>query len=346
MNDPEYIFSRFVADLMVAYDLKIIEDIIHGRDSIIDFRVSNASGATAVVETRLYQSLKISLDLWRRAFDQLEALRIKSTSQVGLLVTNARLPTALRAEVPNSITVWDYDVITFLVGSRPGLATEWERISQESFIHRSSPLPEPGQTSVGFIDTPRTPPAPPARSLSSATPGADLCKKLKDIKPGKGNMATAFENTCIDALKYLFDGDLINWTPQKKSFSQLHRYDLIARIASQNDFWNSLVMDHRSRYLIFEFKNYKDRVTQREIYSTEKYLFPQAMRSTAIIISRNGANRNAVQVTHGAFREAGKLILVLDINQVCDMLHRRDRGEDPSSVLAGVIEDMLVGLER
>lgn len=339
-------FEQFVADLMVAFEIEIVEDGSGPRDTGFDFRVVNPAGTKAVVEARLYQSLKIGFNLWRRTFDQLEGVRMRTESKIGLLVTNARLPVALRAEVPSSITVWDYDAITFLVGSHPGLAAEWARISQEGFIHRSEPLPEARAVPIGFINASPAPPGPPAAPPLSSTHGADLCKKLKDIKAGKGKPATDFENACIEALKYLFDGDLINWTPQRKSYGQLHRYDLIARIASQNDFWNSLVADHRARYLIFEFKNYKDPITQAEVYSTEKYLFPLAMRSTGIIISRKGANRNAVRVTHGAFREAGKLILILNIDQVCDMLHRRDCGKDPSAVLADVIEDMLVGLER
>ena len=107
-----------------------------------------------------------------------------------------------------------------------------------------------------------------------------------------------------------------------------------------------MISDHRAHYVIFEFKNYKDEITQAELYSTENYLFPQAMRSTAVVVSRKGANRNAERVILGAFREAGKLIVSIDLDQMCDMLHRRDVGDDPASILSNVIEDMLVGLER
>ncbi len=70
------------------------------------------------------------------------------------------------------------------------------------------------------------------------------------------------------------------------------------------------------------------------------------MRSTAIIVSRKGASRNAERVIHGAFREAGKLILSIDLKQMCEMLRKRDAGDDPASVLSDAIEGMLVGLER
>lgn len=66
---------------------------------------------------------------------------------------------------------------------------------------------------------------------------------------------------------------------QARSVSELHRLDLIARISSNDEFWNSLIQNFRARYVIFEFKNYADLIGQREIYSTEKYLFPTAMRA-------------------------------------------------------------------
>lgn len=177
--------------------------------------------------------------------------------------------------------------------------------------------------------------------------GKHICERLKATKAGrKGKAASEFENICIEALKYLFEEDFINWTPQKKSHTHLHRYDLIARIVSQNDFWNSVISDHRARYVIFEFKNYGDPVPPVQIYTTERYLLPTAMRSTAIIISRKGLSNSAYRVTAGALREAGKLIISLDIDQICSMLHKKDSGEDPSSVIATQLDDLLLGMER
>ncbi len=339
-------FEQFVTDLLRSFDARV-EEVPRGRDPGYDFKAFNQAGVSAVVEARLHQSLKISFNIWRRSVDQLEGARVRAETPIGLLVTNALLADALRAEIPDSIEVWDYNAITVLVAANPNLAAEWERISQEGFIHRSEPLPQAQPLApLRFVAPPdvrRERPAPPPRR---GPEGKDICRRLHAIKAGRGKPAIDFENVCVEALKYLFDGDLINWSTQKKSHGRLHRYDLIARIASENDFWNSLVADHRTRYLIFEFKNYREAITQSEVYSTEKYLFPQAMRSTGIIISRKGANRNAVSVTHGAFRETGKLIIILDLEQVCDMLHRRDRGEDPSKVLSDLIEDMMIGLER
>lgn len=336
-------FERFVNALLTSHGVEIIEAPRHA-DPGYDFRVKNQAGVTAVIEVKLHQSLNIPITLWRRMFEQIEATRRVAGVRVGMIVTNARLSATMRRETPEAITIWDFDAISVLAAGDRTMAEWWERISQEGFIHRSEPLPAPEPVVVDFVSTEAG--AGPHDDKLSKPQGADLCQRLKGIKAGKGKVATEFENACIDALKYLFEDDLINWSPQKSSKGSLHRYDVIARVSSQNDFWNSIIADHRARYVIFEFKNSGKLITQAEIYSTEKYLYPQAMRSTGIIISRKGANRNAIRVMHGAFREAGKLILSLNIDQMCEMLHMRDQGEDPAQLLSDVIEDMLVGLER
>jgi hypothetical protein len=144
----------------------------------------------------------------------------------------------------------------------------------------------------------------------------------------------------------LFGEDLTGWIKHPGSDTGLHFYDRIARISSNNDFWNSLIADFRTRYVIFEFKNYSGKISQQQIYSTEKYLFLTAMRATAIIISRKGANSNALAAARGALREAGKLILNFSLDDLCEMLHRKDEGDDALAVISERLDDMLIKLER
>ena len=107
-----------------------------------------------------------------------------------------------------------------------------------------------------------------------------------------------------------------------------------------------MVNQFRSRYIIFEFKNYARKIKQGQIYTTEKYLFLTALRSTAIIISRNGADRNAEAASRGALREHGKLMINLSISDLCKMLELKDNGDDPNTVLLDRLDDMLMRLER
>lgn len=51
-------------------------------------------------------------------------------------------------------------------------------------------------------------------------------------------------------------------------------------------------------------------------------------------------------MTQGAMRESGKLMLVLNDDKVCQMLHMKERGEDPTDLLFDVADDFLLSLPR
>lgn len=164
------------------------------------------------------------------------------------------------------------------------------------------------------------------------------------MKVGKAG-ARQFETKASDALKYLFADDFLSWKLQKAS-DTMHRFDLVARIASEHDFWASIVRYFKTWYVVFEFKNHTRFITQGEIYSTEKYLFVPAMRSVALIISRKGADKNARAVMRGALRETGKLMLSLSLDDVYKMLEMKDKGDDPNTLLFELLDEMLMKLER
>jgi hypothetical protein len=181
--------------------------------------------------------------------------------------------------------------------------------------------------------------------LIRETRGEQLCKEIHQI-PARRDHAKKFETKVMEALRYIFDTDLTAWSPQKASDNSLPFYDLVARVASEHDFWNVIANQFRSRYIIFEFKNYGGKIKQGQIHTTEKYLFGTALRSTAIIVSRKGADKNAMAVSRGALRESGKLIINLTVSEVCEMLHLKDAGDDHNTILVERVDEMLMRLER
>ncbi|WP_443970413.1 hypothetical protein [Sphingobium sp. CR28] len=123
--------------------------------------------------------------------------------------------------------------------------------------------------------------------------------------------------------------------------------DIIARLVpTENPFWSSLASDFRTRYVIFEFKNYSDPISQDQIYTTEKYLFTAALRSVAIIVARNGASESARKARRGSLREQGKLILCIGMDQLCEMLRKRDGGGDPTDHLYEQLDELLMTIAR
>ncbi|UPK20325.1 hypothetical protein IVA73_04145 [Bradyrhizobium sp. 131] len=70
-----------------------------------------------------------------------------------------------------------------------------------------------------------------------------------------------------------------------------------------------------------------------------------ALRSTAIIISKVGADKNAMALCRGVLREHGKLIINLTVEDICAMLQMRDEATDHNSVLTDYVDKMLMELE-
>ena len=87
-------------------------------------------------------------------------------------------------------------------------------------------------------------------------------------------------------------------------------------------------------------------VTQNEIYTTEKYLYSKALRSVGIIISANGYNENAYWAAKGSLRENGKLILLLNTNDLIEMNQMKLKQNDPSVYLLDKLDELLLELEK
>lgn len=172
-------------------------------------------------------------------------------------------------------------------------------------------------------------------------------ERLETIIAGKKN-AQQYEKFCVDILKYLFNDTLTLWEEQQKSNDDLFRFDLICKIKNNinNEFFNTIENYFSSKYIIFEFKNYIEEITQKEVYTTEKYLYKTALRTVAILLTRNGVDKNGIKAIKGTLRENGKLIIVLDDSDIKQMIYAKEHGEDYIEILINKLDKMLASLEK
>lgn len=164
----------------------------------------------------------------------------------------------------------------------------------------------------------------------------------------KVRKSSEYEDLCIRVLKNLFATNLGLWSDQQRSNEDLYRFDLICKIKDniQEAFWKFIEEYFRSKYVIFEFKNYTDQITQGEIYTTDKYLYAKALRCVAIIISCNGEDKNAKKAMKGTLRENGKLILSISNKDLIMMLSGKIQGDSPAEYLYSMLDTMLVELDK
>lgn len=194
---------------------------------------------------------------------------------------------------------------------------------------------EPAQ---GFIET---------DNLKHDNYTRSLIKEMQLCQEGKP-MARTYELLCYKLLENIFSEDLALWKEQQKSNKDLYRFDLLCRIKDGNKktFWSIVERYFNSKYIIFEFKNYAEAISQKEIYTTEKYLYAKALRCVGIIISQHGYNENAYWAAKGCLRENGKLIILLDTNDLIKMNEMKETQDDPSNYLLDRLDDVLLELEK
>ena len=190
----------------------------------------------------------------------------------------------------------------------------------------------------------------------STVSASDLCRELKKIPPGAPG-AKAFEEITDRIFSYLFPHDLLRTElTSRRTRDGLNIYDLVFQIRNLSEFWTNLARDLRSRVLIVECKNYGKPIRAMQIYTTERYLSAAALRSIALIITRKRPHHSAIAAASGALRESGKLMLILDEEDLCTMLHMRElqletddsqiKGNDPSEFINSRLHQFLARLPR
>lgn len=252
-----------------------------------------------------------------------------------------------------------------LIVSSP-LSDQWKDVARHAGVELIWDLPEllsrAAKTSVyerllSFIsdvgvgdqgtrgDSPSTASTTVDSSQPPVSRGEELCSRFQDIPKG-GAGAIEFERICTESIKHLFGDQFGSWHEQDASEGGFHRRDFLVRLRPKHDFWTSLAHDFRTRYIVFEFKNDEEAISQDQIYSTEKYLFTTALRSVAFIVARCGADKGAYRAASGALRETGKLIMILDQNDLCEMLRASDRVGDPEILLHERLDQILTKMLR
>lgn len=175
----------------------------------------------------------------------------------------------------------------------------------------------------------------------------EMIKKYENCFVGRAG-ATSFENICFDMLKYSLADELALWEKQQKSNKELYRFDSLCRIKDNTgkSFWNIIENFFNSKYVVFEYKNYSDKITQKEIYTTEKYLYKTALRNVAIVIAKNGYSENALWAAKGCLRENGKLIILMNANELKEMCDMKHNDKDPNELLLTKLDELLITLEK
>lgn len=234
--------------------------------------------------------------------------------------------------------VWDIRNVLWLFEDYPELKNELISILNYSVENIEPERPEP----VIFEESSQMENTDPESVADS------YIAQLKVLETGSAAFKK-YEELCVSILKYILGEYLTLWEQQKTTEENLYRFDMCCKIKNgvTQDFFDTICKYFSTKYIVFEFKNYEKPITQREIYTTEKYLYEKALRKVAIIISRNGADKHAEMAARGSLRESGKLIICLSDEDMKAMLQIKKEGERTTGgYLEDILDDMLMRLEK
>lgn len=331
-------FERFVENILQRRGFEVSTHPIQG-DGGFDL-VAQKNRQKWAVEVKYYRTGRAQPSLIQAALLRVVIASTPEEFQHGMLVVSATVPEDLKSamEKRHGVTIVDRGILRSWVADHVDLSDQLEALVESTTTQGS-------RDERSYFNLELVPKRDTVRDSDRTKLGASLCQELRALPKGKSTWKK-YEDLCERILKFLFPKDLHGWHKQKRTDDGLHRYDFVCRIHPSTDFWQFVISDLNSRYALFEFKNYTSKISQGQVLTTEKYLLERGLRRMALIFTRIGADENAKKMVQGAMRENGKFMLILDDEIVCEMLHHRDGGGDPSDILFERADDFLLTLPR
>ena len=329
-------FEKIVADIFTSYNFyTTLPPQTHDNGYDI---LATANDTNYIIEVKYSRTAHIPASSLFDAACRLKVISEKfDVISIPILVVGARIKPALRMKLESigNIIVLDIQNLLFLVQDNEILKSELLSILDFSV---NDLLPEEPSTKLFLQQSePVTPPK---------TQGKLLKERISNWTNSNGDKE--YENLCSETLNYLFDNELSLWHRQKTSNSALYRFDLICKIkdGDVSGLWSTILQCFNTKYIIFEFKNYKKKITQKEIYTTDKYLYLKALRGVAILVSCKGASPNANKAIRGTLRENGKLILSISNSDLLEMIDIKMNKGIPADYLYSKFDELLINLEK
>ena len=343
----------FSKHLLEALGYLSIENPTNNHDCSWDLILQNHN-QKIWVECKAYKSESVSPSI---ANDLLKTLVMRKMQQqisqddIILLIVSSYIPSFQKNIIFERyrIVVWDIENLVFYSRNNPALLKQLSQITYFPIDHIQ------GQPSLEAETAKMLLTSAVDKHLEYSAEEADknkfLINRLTNCPAGT-ETSREFEKICEDVLRHLLEANYFNrLTSQHKTDDEHFRMDLIGslKISQNNDesmhpLWQMLVQHYNSHFVVFEFKNYSNKIDQNLIYITEKYLFDAALRNVAFIISREGFSDSAKFAAEGCLKEHGKLIIDVTKNDLIKMLKSPD--DNPADYLLTKLEEFLMRISK
>lgn len=337
-------FERVVGNILKEnYD--IIKEPLHSNSKLYDFRTRNGVNFEVKYTS---QSDMLSFSKYLR-----NLVVHNSISELDETIFVANVIKS-ESSLPNTIASLDGKIFYILtIENLLYLCGDDEKLRQElvNCLHISTEniVPQPLDNNIQKLLLDCKKKVPNKANHKKEKPLKEL---LHEIQTGQKH-AGEYEKFCEKLVSTIFQDSIENLTEQKVNNQGLYRFDLIGSLKEDpKSFWKFIYDKYNSCFILFECKNYDGQITQNEIYSTERYLYNNALRNVAIIFTRKGVDKHGDLAAQGILKEHGKLILIFndeDIIRLIDAYNDKKADEtkpSPSDIVFARAKEFLLNLDK
>ncbi|MBQ8813684.1 MAG: DEAD/DEAH box helicase family protein [Lachnospiraceae bacterium] len=332
----------FARRLLQYYDVLPVKNTGTRSDVIsrnMDYFV-DIGGQQILVECKSYREQKVSIAYLKKIIDRVTEKNRQNTKKSRIIIAFTELDDEEVKQIYDeyNVVIWDISNLIYLTRNNSMLRAELGTLTQFSInnIAGKEPYgwyPQKDEDSLHM------------QKLPTKAKALELISRLKQCETGK-ECSGDYEEICSDIIKYLFMDQFNKIKIQSQTKDGMFRMDMVCALKETGSFWGLIRHYYNSHFIVFEFKNSREKLSQDMIYSTEKYLFNTTLRNVSIIISRNGFSSNATKAAEGCLKENGKLILDITDEDLINMILKKERGEEPADYLMSAFEDLMLSIGK
>lgn len=275
--NPNYVgfkFECFVEKLLKELKFVNIEKEValktNQRVMRTDFIVDN-NERKIIIEVKSYRSEFIQNTIIKQAIEQVEYYkeiwkRVNEEEVQAVLIISCQVPDEIKetSYKKRGIVIIDISNLLYLSQGNDELMKELiEGVQYNVYDIMPKPLVD---LEIFKIQSKEELSEVFESEIESAT---SFIRKLENLEYGKDK---EYEKLCVDIIKFLFRTEFTRMSEQSSTEDKMFRRDLVCGLKETSEFWKILIHHYNTRFVVFEFKNYKDEIDQNLIYITEKYL--------------------------------------------------------------------------
>jgi hypothetical protein len=165
--------------------------------------------------------------------------------------------------------------------------------------------------------------------------------RLHSCLPGREHFSE-YEDLGLEILEFLFSPAALDRVKrQPRTLDNTQRRDVLFRNQRTRRFWQRIAERLHADFVIVDFKNYEEPVTQNVLNDVQKYA-NDALGRFILVLSRVGSHISTRAYQLRLYRDHKTVILVVSDDQLLEMIQRKEEGKEPEGVLEEMYDDLLL----